>query len=144
MIKPFENILVATDFSDPACRAVERAIDLAGRYEAPLHIVHAWEFPLLGGGALVDPSPDWVPVVEESARAQLAELVDGLRGSKLEVTSTLVQGVPWDRILAVAQERSADLLVIGTHGRTGIKRALLGSVAERVVRHASMPVLTIH
>lgn len=139
MITAFERVLVATDFSDPAYRALERAIDLARRYEARLHVVHVWETP-----TLVGPGAEWMASIEADARARLDELVAGLRAGKLEVGATLAQGAPWERILAVAEAERADLLVIGTHGRTGLRRALIGSVAERVVRHASAPVLTVH
>ncbi len=144
MIKPFEKVLVATDFSDHAHRALERAIDLAQRYEASLHVVHVWDMPLLARGASMEPSVDWSTLIEASARAELDELVSGLRTSKLSVTSTLTTGSPWERILADAEAQGADLIVVGTHGRTGIRRVMMGSVAERVVRMSPVAVLTIH
>ena len=144
MISPFTKVLVGTDFSEPASRAVERAIDVARRYEASLHLVHVWEIPLVVGGPVVGPSVDWITPIEEAARAQLNELVEGLRSGKVEVTSTLCSGVAWDRILGLIPEVGADLVVVGTHGRTGLRRALMGSIAERVVRLSPVPVLTIH
>ncbi len=143
MIKPFEKVLVCTDFSEPASRAVERAIDVARRYEARLHIVHVWEPPITGGTAFTGPAVDWSAPIEESARAQLDELVAGLRSGKVDVTATLTSGAAWDRIIAVIETVHADLVVVGTHGRTGIRRVLMGSVAERVVRHSPVPVLTV-
>lgn len=144
MIKPFEKVLVATDFSEHAHRALERAIDIAQRYECPLHIVHVWEAPLLARGAAMEPSVDWSTLIEDAARKQLDELTAGLRASKLAVTSTLTTGAPWERIVADAEAQGADLVVVGTHGRTGLRRAFLGSVAERVVRMSPVAVLTIH
>lgn len=144
MIQPFTKVLVGTDFSEPASRAVERAIDVARRYEAHLHIVHVWEVPLIVGGPMAGPAVDWITPIEQAARAQLDELVDGLRAGKVDVTATLSSGVAWDRIIAIAEQVGADLVVVGTHGRTGIRRALMGSIAERVVRLSPVPVLTVH
>ena len=144
MIKPFETVLVATDFGEASYRVLERAIDLAQRYEARLHLVHVWEPPPLVDGALIEPTVDWGSPVEQAARARLDEVVDGLRSGKLAVTSTLATGVAWEQIIAVAQAQRADLVVLGTEGRTGLLRAVLGSVAERVVRQSPVPVLTLH
>ncbi len=143
MIQPFKKILVATDFSEPAGRAVERACDLARRFDAALHVVHVWEAPLIVGGAIAGYDTDWVTLVEESARSRLSAVVGGLEGSGVVVTSTLCSGAAWDRIVALVPEHGADLVVVGTHGRTGLSRAFMGSVAERVVRHSPVAVLTV-
>ncbi len=90
-----------------------------------------------------EPSVDWCTLIDEAARRQLDDLTAGLRGSKVAVTSTLTMGTPWERILADAEAQGADLVVLGTHGRTGIRQALMGSVAERVVRTSPVAVLTI-
>jgi nucleotide-binding universal stress UspA family protein len=144
MITPFTKVLVGTDFSEPAARAVERAVDVARRYEAALHIVHVWEVPLIAGGMALAPGIDWITPIEQAARAQLDELVEGLRSGKVDVAATLCSGVAWERIVALTEQHRADLVVVGTHGRTGLSRALLGSIAERVVRLSTVPVLTIH
>ena len=144
MIAPFTKVLVGTDFSEPTSRALERAIDVARRYEAQLHVVHVWEVPMVVGGPMVGTAVDWITPIEQAAKAQLIEVIDGLRAGKVDVTSTLCSGVAWDRIIATVEQVGADLVVIGTHGRTGIRRALMGSIAERVVRLSPVPVLTIH
>ena len=144
MISPFTKVLVGTDFSEPAARAVERAVDVAGRYGASVHVVHVWEIPLMAGASIASPAIDWITPIETAARAQLDELVEGLRAGKVNVNSTLCSGVAWDRILSVVEQVGADLVVVGTHGRTGIRRAFMGSIAERVVRLATVPVLTVH
>jgi len=144
MIHPFTKVLVGTDFSEPASRAVERAIDVARRYEAKLHIVHVWEVPLIVGGPIAGPSVDWITPIEQGARAQLDELVEGLRAGDVDVAATLCSGVAWDRLIELIEKVGADLVVVGTHGRTGIRRALMGSIAERVVRLSPVPVLTVH
>ena len=144
MIKPFTKVLVATDFSEPAGRAVERAVDLAQRYGARLQVVHVWELPHVATSLVIDPGIAWHTPVEQAARAQLDALVEALRASQLEVASTLLGGVAWDQLVGSIEPLGADLVVVGTHGRTGLRRALLGSVAERVVRFSPVPVLTIH
>lgn len=143
MIQPFKKVLVATDFSEPAGRAVERALDVARRYGAGLHLVHVWEAPLVVGGAISGTEFDWITPMERSARTQLDAAVEGLRAEGVEVTSTLRSGAAWDCIVTLADEVGADLVVVGTHGRTGLRRALMGSVAERVVRHSPVAVLTV-
>jgi nucleotide-binding universal stress UspA family protein len=143
MVQPFTKVLVGTDFSDPAGRAVERACDLARRFGAALHVVHVWEVPLIVGGAIAGSDIDWITPIEGSARSQLGAVVGGLEGSGVVVTSTLCSGAAWDRIVNVATEQGADLVVVGTHGRTGLRRALMGSVAEQVVRHSPVAVLTV-
>lgn len=144
MITPFTNVLVGTDFSDSATRAVERAVDVARRYEAAIHVVHVFALPLLDGAPHIPAAQGWIAPIEQAAQEQLDELVEGLRRGGVEVTSTLRSGAAWDQILTLIGEIHADLLVVGTHGRTGLRRALLGSIAERLVRHSPVPVLTVH
>lgn len=144
MIEPFAKVLVATDFSEPAGRAVERALDIARRYGASLHLVHVWEAPLIVGGAIAGADVDWSAPLEQAARARLDGQIERLREDGVEVTASLRSGTAWDRIVVLAGEVGADLVVVGTHGRTGLRRALMGSVAERVVRHSPVAVLTVH
>ena len=144
MISPFTKVLVGTDFSEPAARAVERAVDVAMRYGARLHVVHVWEVPIMAGASIASPSIDWITPIENAARAQLDEIVEGLRAGGVDVASTLCSGVAWDRIVGLVEPVGADLVVVGTHGRTGIRRAFMGSIAERVVRLSPVPVLTVH
>lgn len=144
MIRPFTRVLVGTDFSDHSTRAVERAVDVAGRYGASLQVAHVWEVPLVVGGSLTSSDFDWISIVEHAARAQLDEAVADLDGCGVTVTPLLRSGAAWDRLVTLASETDADLLVVGTQGRTGLRRALLGSVAERVVRLSPVPVLTVH
>lgn len=144
MVRPFTRVLVGTDFSDHAARAVERAVDVARRYGASLQVVHVWELPLVLDGAAAGAELDWISLVEHAAREQLDAAVATLGDCGVAVTSALRCGAAWDRITDLAAETDADLVVVGTQGRTGLGRALLGSVAERVVRFSPAPVLTIH
>ncbi len=145
MVQSFTKVLVATDFSASADHAVEMAVDVATRYGAKLVIVHAWDVPSLGYGGMMQSPVDFITPIEQAARQQLDTLVKDLRAkSKLEIEALLYQGVAWDRILAAIKETKADLVVVGTRGRTGLSHAILGSVAERVVRLSPVPVLTVH
>lgn len=144
MVKAFTKVLVGTDFSDGAARAVERAADVAQRYGARLHVVHVWELPHVASSLVINPGIDWHTPVETAARTQLDALLETLRANHVEADSTLLGGVVWDEIVGAISPLGADLVVVGTHGRTGLRRALMGSVAERVVRFSSVPVLTVH
>lgn len=122
----FRQILFATDFSDASRLAAETAADVARHFDARLHVLH-----------VVPPVTDPTP-----APADLRTLADRL-GRGLPVVTAIVSGRPARQIAAYARKNAIDLIVLGTHGRTGVSRALLGSVAEAVVRHAACRVLTV-
>ena len=140
----FQTILVPTDFSSAAKQAIPYAAHLA-RPDGEILLVHVMELPhyptLFEGTALV------VPPIDENLRkqleAQLEKSAAEVRDSGLRCRSILREGPPTSELLDCAKEQSADLIVIATHGYTGIKHMLLGSTAEQVVRHACCPVLTI-
>jgi nucleotide-binding universal stress UspA family protein len=138
----FKTILVPTDFSPAAGLALEYARMLAQRFGATLHVVYVFEEPLLLG--------EYFPLDAADVRAELIEARNGeLRQAAAHVadvhteTELLFGPIP-RRIVESAAARNADLIVMGTHGRNAVARALLGSVAERVVRTADCPVLTVH
>jgi len=136
----FKHVLVATDFGKPAERAEELGLALAERFAAKLTLLFVLSFPnaayVTGGSWQVDET-------ERQARKALEAKATRLRARLPNLTTTMRTGVPWEEILAVAKETGVDLIVMGTHGRRGMPRALLGSVAERVVRMGTVPVLTI-
>jgi nucleotide-binding universal stress UspA family protein len=142
----FRKILVPTDFSETAEIALGYAVELARQFGAELHLLHVGEDPMLLAGWAPLAAGSVVDVNEEAAalREELRTLVkpeDG-RTSKTEVH--VVVGQPTGAAVArYALDGAFDLIVMGTHGRGPISRALLGSVAETVVRSASCPVLTI-
>jgi nucleotide-binding universal stress UspA family protein len=107
--------------------------------------MHSYEIPIVGfpDGALVA-TADIAARMAEASRAGLDTVVARRKGGKVQVDGILREGIAWEEINRVADELGADLIVIGTHGRKGLARALLGSVAENVVRTATRPVLTIH
>jgi nucleotide-binding universal stress UspA family protein len=140
----FKHIVVATDFSESAEHALELAAEMALKFEAALTLVHSWEAPSYSyGGGLYVPV-DLITPIEEAARKRLAEALLTLKQRVPNADSSLRSGPAWQEILTAASELDADLIVVGTHGRRGLNRALLGSVAEKVVRMADVPVLTVH
>ncbi len=141
-----KRILHATDFSPASRRAFDMARALARAFKAELIVLHAWEraVPIAGEGyippALVQ---DLWKSTREHAEKRLARLLAGVRRDGVRMRPSLVEGPPASAIVRAARAQRAGLIVIGTHGRTGVRRFLLGSVAERVVRTATCPVLTV-
>jgi nucleotide-binding universal stress UspA family protein len=140
------RILVAVDFTETSDKAFDFAIELAAKFDAGVIAVHAFEIPVIGfpDGALVA-TADIASRIQEAARQGLDAAVAARQGrGGVKIESVLREGSAQEEIRAVAEESRADLIVIGTHGRKGIARALLGSVAENVIRTVKLPVLTIH
>jgi nucleotide-binding universal stress UspA family protein len=141
----FHRIVVPTDFSDCAKEAWAVANRIATAPGCELVLTHVLtEVPLYGEGVL---SVETARMVREGARAWAAatldEWVEKARAEGRAARCTLRTGVPFQEIVALATDERADLLVIGTHGRGGLSRALLGSVADRVIRLAPCPVLSV-
>jgi nucleotide-binding universal stress UspA family protein len=142
----FRKILVATDFSPPADEAVLRAADLSRRYDAPLTLVYVYQ-PVAYGG-LPEAHVIYTPLVMGDLTAAFeqrllaAKHVAETAGAK-SVQTKLLMGPPAGEITDYARTEQFDLIAIGTHGRTGLSRFLLGSVAEKVVRTAPCPVLSV-
>lgn len=140
----FRHVLVATDFSQCSERALELGIKMADALGAQLTIVHVWDVP-----AYVYTNPAFIPSdvvtpIVDAAKDQLNDAVAAARALVPNAGAMLRQGVAWREILAARDELDADVIVIGTHGRTGLAHVFLGSVAEHVVRAAPVPVLTVH
>jgi nucleotide-binding universal stress UspA family protein len=136
---PIHTILHPTDFSDHSLCAFRVACALARDYNALLIVLHVDYLPAaLYGDVIAPPRP-------EGYEARLREQLYGMRATEpgTRVEYRLNEGHPVSEILGVADEVGADLIVMGTHGRTGLGRLLLGSVAEQVSRKARCPVLTV-
>jgi nucleotide-binding universal stress UspA family protein len=140
----FSRILVASDFSDSSREALELALVIAEKFGSELTLLHCWELPNYSYAAGLNLPVDALATIERAAAARLEEATAQLKLRLPAAKSVLRPGVPWQEVLAAAAEWQADLIVMGTHGRQGIERALLGSVAEKVVRMARIPVLTVH
>jgi nucleotide-binding universal stress UspA family protein len=139
------EILCPTDFSTSSARAYEHALTLAGWYHAPLTLLHVMpevvtaspELAYMASPVLRDAS------MRDALEADLASLVGPANRAGLHAAGELRAGNPAPEIVRAAQEHGADLIVVGTHGRTGFQRFVLGSVAETVLRRAPCPVLTV-
>jgi len=142
--KLFKRILVPHDFSDSASEALKVACDLAATHGGTLTVLHVLT-PLYSGPGYPTPAEiAWVPPAElaEDRRARLARLVRERLGSRApKIACKVVAGEAVPEILAAAKR--ADTVVMATRGRTGLAHLLIGSVAEKVVRHAPVPVLTV-
>lgn len=132
----FRNILVPTDDSECASLAMDYATDLAEQYDATAHVLNVVDSRLVATGPHYDECRDEATDITSTAGDRLAH-------EGISVERAVRTGVPYKAILKCAAEEGIDLVVIGTHGRTGVDRYLLGSVTENVIRRADVPVLTI-
>ena len=139
-----KTILVAVDFSDSSEAALAYAVELAKSLGARVVVMHSYELPVYGfpDGALVA-SVEIATRIMQGAQVGLDGMVERYK-REMQVDTIVRQGVPWEEVHAVADEVDADMIVIGTHGRKGIARALLGSVAEKILRTSRRPVVAIH
>ena len=139
-----KNILCPIDYSVYSEMALKYAIEFAEKYQAKLYLVHVLDIRVYD---INDPDLYNVNIVDEETinklRERLLKCVNEDTKSKISVEAIIIQGVPFAEIIRTAKELKIDLIVLGTHGRTGLSHALMGSVAEKVVRKAPCPVLTI-
>jgi nucleotide-binding universal stress UspA family protein len=141
----FRKILCPVDFSDSARDALAMAAKLGADAGVEITLVHVWQSPMYAQSSEIMLQNELLAkIVEECEHGLAAWKVELERLGARRVSTKLLGGVPWDRIVQeLTSDPSYDLVVIGTHGRTGLKHVLLGSVAERVVRHAPCPVLVV-
>ena len=142
-----KRILVPTDFSDYSQTALKYGCELANRFDATLHIIHAVEeFRALTPDSGMLLAPDYMQQLTQAAERELQKLPDPdwFSGGEARTVRSVQQGSPFLEVIRYAKENEIDLIVIGTHGRTGLTHVLLGSVAEKVVRKAPCPVLTVN
>ena len=135
-----KNILFATDFSPAAEAALPYAIGLANQYGAKVHGLHVRfpaTYPIVGPEAM----PQVIEAAEEQAKFEAKQLHEMLATVPHEVT--VAEGDLWPMLSEIVEKQKTDLIVMGTHGRKGVSRALLGSAAEEIFRKASCPVLTV-
>jgi nucleotide-binding universal stress UspA family protein len=144
----FSRILVPTDFSTGAENAAVTAVALAAAVGGRVDLVHWYNLPALmtPDGSTFGPTAAQLVEAGERADAALAEALQALRarvGGRVRIEGATRIGTAADEILRIAEKGHYDLIVMGTHGRTGLRRLMLGSVAEQVLRRASIPVLTV-
>ena len=140
------RILVPTDFSKSSRNALTYGAAFAARFGAELHLLHVVQDLALFIPEAVMLAPPMVPPVEQfvsAARAALDRAVQELATPDVRVIPQVGEGTPFEEIVRFAREKDIDLIVMGTHGHTGLAHLFLGSVAEKVVRRAPCPVLTV-
>ena len=141
----FRRILHSTDFSPASAPAFRHAVMLARACHAPLTLVHVMTppSPFIGDGTPPQSYTELLLLARRSARKRLAALLTRARRQGLRAHAVFVEGLPAEEILRATRRARADLVVMGTHGRSGVSRLFMGSVAERVVRESRVPVLTV-
>jgi nucleotide-binding universal stress UspA family protein len=139
----FNHLLVPVDFGEPSQQALDTAIDLASRFKAGLTLVHVYEIPAYVYGGMTFATADLFGPIEDAAREHLDKTLREAQKRVPGAKAVLRRGPPAPEILAVIDEVRPDLVVMGTHGRKGVSHALLGSVAERIVRLSPVAVLTM-
>ena len=140
----FNRILVPTDFSEPSDAALDYARTLADKFGASIHVLHIIELHTSGafsGESYIGPSLYEMQLKE--AQSKLAVRVLPADRARYGATSEVMTGIAADTIVEFAEDQHIDLIVMGTHGRTGLAHLLMGSVAEHVVRRSPCPVLTV-
>ena len=162
----YESILFPTDGSEAADAALDHAVDHARQYDATLHVLFVAQDDFGPSGmvhgehddveqsdmvgehddeqstGMTNEEPEQLGAIAEQGEAIVSEVADAV-ADDVAVETAVLSGNPYERILDYADEEGADLVVMGTHGRTGVDRYLLGSVTEKVVRTADVPVLTV-
>lgn len=145
-MKRIRKILYATDYSEASGRAFDEAVNLARQNRAELLVLHVVE-PIpytageeFGGAELYLRLED---ATKREAQASMAKLMRRLQRSKVKAKSILLRGSAHDQIVKAAKSKRADMIVIGTHGRTGLSKLFMGSVAAKVVSAATCPVVTV-
>jgi nucleotide-binding universal stress UspA family protein len=137
------NILMPTDFSDTADRAFVVAIDLAQAFDAKLHLLNVYDIPDTATVYEVTFPDSVIEGIKSAASVKLEALMTRAKANGIVTSSDLVFGSPSQIIVESAKHSKADLIVIGTRGQSGVKRFFMGSVAERTLRSAPCPVLTV-
>ncbi|EPX58233.1 Universal stress protein family [Cystobacter fuscus DSM 2262] len=144
------RILVPVDLMEGSQAIVEYAVALGRPFNAAIEVLHVWEPPQYVAPDLLVAAPGWTPQPLEkealaATRQSLENFVGSIQGAgTLPLTQKLVMGEPSAAVIQVAESGGFNLIVMGTHGRRGLPRLLLGSVAQRVVSRAPCPVLTLH
>lgn len=138
------RIMVPLDFSDHSHKALSYAVKLAEQFDSELELVHVVTPVIYAEGMVLPAAMENLDCeTEKNARKELAKLAKRNEVAALEHKTTVLTGTPYDEIVSHARRRETDLLLITTHGRTGLQHFLLGSTAEKILRHAPCPVMVV-
>lgn len=140
-----KRILVPTDFSEFSRQATRYACELAAKFESQIDLLHVIESPVMAMPSPGSPFPEeLLEGIQHHTKQQMERWMKvDQQEQSLDVTRTILRGTPFLEIIRFASRHNSDLIVIGTHGRSGLVHALIGSVAEKVVRKAPCPVLSV-
>jgi nucleotide-binding universal stress UspA family protein len=142
-----QRILLATDFSENSKWALTYALSFAKKYDAKLYILHVIQQPTYPLGMYAEVSFDAMDKfnrnISDATDKEMKKLCETELGELKNYESMVVSGTPFLEIIRTAREKEVDLIVVGTHGRTGLDHVLFGSTAEKVVRQAPCPVLSV-
>ncbi len=144
-MQDYSTILVAIDFSDSSDNAFQHALSIARKYSAKLIVLHVINEPVDLRGFYV-PHISFEKLeeeIEEGAKKMMDTFCAQHLNDYADYESVIVSGLPYEQVIDTAREKNADLIVMGTHGRTGLDHVLFGSTAAKVVRKSPIPVLTI-
>ena len=139
-----KNILLPTDFSKTSLTAAEYALELADEYKAKLHVLNVLEKtpPILAIRSLDLSREKIIESIDADAQSNLNDCVKKIKKIKdIEIIFSIRKGIDYEEIIKYSKEKKIDIIVIATHGRTGLIHTLLGSVAEKVIRYSKIPVL---
>ena len=140
-----QKVLLPTDFSDHSTAATKYACELAAKFNAELHLLHTLDVHagLTPGFAMGLDLPTYIKESTAAAEKSLAGVLDPQWSAGRKVVHAVIEGSPRAEIIRYARQHDIDLIVLATHGRTGLAHVLMGSVAESVVRTAPCPVLIV-
>jgi len=139
----YEDVLVPTDGSEGTHEAVGHALDIAQKYDATAHVVYVVN---TSAYSTLPADSNWESItaaLEDEGKKATGEIVEKMRDAEVDAVPSVEEGIPHKTILEYADNNDIDLIVMGTHGKSGLDRLLLGSVTEKVVRASKVPVLTV-
>lgn len=140
----FKEILLPTDGSQGVEEAINCAVSIARKYDARIHVLHVVESPSLKEYGAFFALPEMMKELRQAGTEIVSKTVQFAHDSGFDnISSDLADGYPGEEIIRYMKEHQIDLIVMGTHGRRGINRVVLGSIAEEIVRRSEVPVLTI-
>lgn len=139
----YDTILIPTDGSEGAGRGVDHGLNIADKYDATVHVLYVIDTRIYGDSADVSTEAQELEAVRDIGEEALHAVVDQAEELGLETVTATVRGVPYEAIVDYAETNGVDLVVMGIHGRSAVKRPHIGSVTDRVIRMTSIPVLPV-
>jgi nucleotide-binding universal stress UspA family protein len=138
-----KKMLVPTDFSERSQKALKYALQFAKQFKSEITLLHVVEVRFAGSEAGVVDLIQLESDLRESGKIQLEQLARNVASEMVKIRTEIRIGIPYMEITEMADEKKIDMLVVSTHGYTGLKHVFMGSTAERIIRHAPCPVLTV-